>query len=206
MRSTAILLLAALGFTALVAAPPKTDQEIEAYLETLRAPGRFYANIDTAEGAWLRDLTKSLKVKRALEIGTSTGYSGIWIALGLRDSGGKLVTLEISARRHAQAQENFRATGLEGLIEARLGNALAEVPKVEGPFDLVFIDAAKPDYLKYYQMVLPKMRRGGAIVAHNVANLPHAMSDFLERIKTDPAVRTEFANPGTQGFSVSYVK
>ncbi len=203
MRFFATLMLAALT---LAAGGPKSDKEVEAYLETMRAPGRFYANIDAAEGVWLRDLTRALKAKRVLEIGMSTGYSGIWMALALRENGGKLVTVEINARRHGQALENFRATGLDDVIEARLGNALEEVPKIEGPFDLVFIDANKPDYLKYYEMVLPKVRRGGAIAAHNVANLPRQMSDFLERIKTDPAVRTEFANPGTQGFSLSYVK
>jgi len=206
MRPTAIMMLGALGVAGLGSGGPKSDTEIETYLETMRAPGRFYANIDAAEGVWLRDLAKSLKARRALEIGTSTGYSGIWMALALRENGGKLITLEINRRRHGQAVENFRATGLDEHIEARLGNALEEVAKIEGPLDLVFIDANKPDYLKYYEMVLPKMRRGGAIVAHNVTNLSHQMSDFLERIKSDPKVRTEFTNPGTQGFSVSYVK
>jgi predicted O-methyltransferase YrrM len=203
MRLTVIASLAALG---LALAGPMSDKEVEVYLEGMRAPGRFYANIDAAEGVWLRDLAKSVQARRALEIGTSTGYSGIWIAMALRQNGGNLITLEINQRRHGQALENFRATGLDAIIDARLGNALEEVPKIEGPFDFVFIDANKPDYLRYYEMVLPKVRSGGVIVAHNVDNLPRQMSDFLARIKSDPKVRTEFANPGTQGFSVSYVK
>jgi len=203
MRLTVIASLAALGF---LLAGPMSDKEVEVYLEGMRAPGRFYANIDAAEGVWLRDLARSVQARRALEIGTSTGYSGIWIALALRENGGRLITLEINQRRYGQALENFRTTGLDALIDARLGNALEEVPKIEGPLDLVFIDANKPDYLRYYEMVLPKVRRGGVIVAHNVENLPHQMSDFLARIKSDPKVRTEFASPGTQGFSVSYVK
>ena len=203
MRLTVIASLVALG---LVLGGPMSDKDVEVYLESMRAPGRFYANVDTAEGAWLRDLARSVQARRALEIGTSTGYSGIWIAMALRQNGGSLITLEINQRRHGQALENFRATGLGAFIEARLGNALEEVPKIEGPFDFVFIDANKPDYLRYYEMVLPKVRRGGVIVAHNVDNLPRQMSDFLARIKSDPKVRTEFANPGTQGFSVSYVK
>ncbi len=184
----------------------KTDREIESYLETMRAPGRGYNNVEPAEGAYLRDLVRTLKARRVLEIGTSTGYSGIWIAMGLRETGGKLITIEYDRGRHSAAAANFAAVGLSGLIEARFGDALQEVPKVEGPLDMVFLDANQFQNLTYYRMVLPKVRRGGAIVAHNVKSHPWLMADFLEKIKSDPAVETEIVSPGWQGFSVSHVK
>ena len=183
-----------------------TDTEIEAYLPRLLTPGNRYWNIEPAEGAFLRDLIREVGAKRALEIGTSTGYSGIWIALGLRHTGGQLITLEIDRGRHDTAVSHFRATGLAPIVEARLGDALAEIPKIEGPFDFVFIDANKQDYLRYYELVLPKMRKGGVITAHNVKSHSDSMADFLERIRTDPAVKTEIVTPGRQGISVSRVR
>lgn len=196
----AACVMAALG------AEPKSDGEIEAHLETMRAPGKGYNNIEPAEGAYLRGLVRRLKAKRVLEIGTSTGYSGIWMAMGLRETGGKLITIENNASRRATALANFAATGLDGFIESRLGDAVQEVPKVDGPLDLVFQDAVQHDNLLYYMVVLPKMRRGGAIVAHNVKSHPENMVDFLRQIRSDPAVKTEIVSPGWQGFSVSYVK
>ncbi len=183
-----------------------SDEELDEYLRLMQKPARRYSNIEPAEGAYLRDLVRKEQAKLALEIGTSTGYSGIWIARGLRETGGKLITLEIDQGRHAAAVENFRATGFDDIVEANLGDALEETVKVQGRFDLVFIDALKSDYLNYYEMVLRKVRKGGVIVAHNVVSHPKEMADFLERIESDPAVRTAIVTPGWQGFSVSWVK
>jgi len=188
------------------AAGPKSDQEIEAWLPALLAPGKKFANVEPQEGAYLRDLVRKVGAKRALEVGTSTGYSGIWIAMGLRQTGGRLTTIEIDPGRHRTAGENFREAGVAGLIDSRLGDALAVIPTVEGPLDFVFIDALKSDYLKYYELALPKVRKGGVIVAHNTASHPREMRDFLDRIRTDPRVKTELITPGWQGFSVTFVK
>lgn len=197
-----------LSLTMMPGAAPerKSDDEIEGYLPSLLEPGKRFANVEPAEGAYLRNLVRKVKATKALEIGTSTGYSGIWIAMGLRETGGRLVTIDIDKGRHAAAVENFANTGLAVLIDARLGDALVVTPKVDGPLDFVFIDALKPDYLKYYELVLPKMRKGGVIVAHNVVSHPKDMADFLARIKADPKVKTEIVAPGWQGFSVSFVK
>jgi predicted O-methyltransferase YrrM len=200
------LLLIGVAAMMLPGADRKPDSEIEGFLPTLLEPGRRYANVEPAEGAYLRDLVRKVKAKKALEIGTSTGYSGIWIAMGLRETGGRLVTLEIDKGRYARAVENFKTVGLDALIDARLGDALAETPKVSGPLDFVFIDALKPDYLKYYEMVLPKMSKGGVIAAHNVVSHPREMQDFLDRIKSDPKVKTGIVTPGWQGFSISFVR
>ena len=192
---------------AAMAAGALSEQAILAHLDRMMStPGQRYANIEKAEGAYMRDLVRKVNTKRAVEVGTSTGYSGIWIALALKETGGRLVTLEIDKGRHDVAVANFKAVGVDGLIDARLGDALAEIPKVEGPLEFAFIDAAKDQYLKYYELILPKMRKGGVIVAHNVKSHPEPMRDFLTRIGNDPKVRTEIVSPGYQGFSVSWVK
>jgi predicted O-methyltransferase YrrM len=90
----------------------KSDREIEAYLDGMQAPSKRYNNVEPAEGAYLRDLVRKLKAKRVLEIGTSTGYSGIWMALGLRETGGRLLSIEYNQARHSAAVANFAATGL----------------------------------------------------------------------------------------------
>ena len=87
-----------------------------------------------------------------------------------------------------------------------MSDALEEVPRLEGPFDMVFIDASKTDYLRYYELVLSKVRRGGVIAAHNVASNPEELREFLTKIKSDPAVRTEFFGRIPRGLSLSYKK
>ncbi len=200
---TALICACALAASA---AERRSDREIEKYLEAMRAPEKSYNNVEPAEGAYLRDLVRKLKARRVLEIGTSTGYSGIWMAMGLRETGGKLITLEYNPVRHSSAVANFTAVGLKDLIDARMADAVREILKIQGPLDLVFLDAVQSDNLLYYLELLPKVRRGGIIVAHNVKSHPQNMTDFLARIRSDPAVATEIVTPGWQGFSVSYVK
>ena len=167
-------------------------------------PGMW--NIAPSEGEYLSNLVQKLKAQRVLEIGTSNGYSAIWLALGLRETGGRLITLEINRRRYSLAQNNFKATGTDGLIDSRLADALEEVPKLEGPFDLVFMDAAKHDYGKYLEMVLPKVSSGGVIAVHNVTDMAGQLQDFLETIRTHPELRTEIVAVGPSGLSISYRK
>jgi caffeoyl-CoA O-methyltransferase len=160
-------------------------------------------NVNANEGAFLRNQVIKAQAKRALEVGTSNGYSSIWIALGLRRTGGHLTTLEISEAKVKLAAENFRVAGVDSLITIRQGDARKEIPGLQGPFELAFIDAAKQDYIKYLDMVLPLVPPGGVIVAHNVSDLRWQLQDFIERVKTDPRLRTRFADPGPGGFSVS---
>jgi caffeoyl-CoA O-methyltransferase len=206
MRHHSLLLLLLAIFACAASAQQQTDREIEARLQTMLGPGKGYNNLDASEGAFLRDLVVKLGAKRVLEVGTSTGYSGIWMAMGLRGTGGKLITIEYNQGRYDSARENFRAVGLSEIIDARLGDALEEVPKVPGPLDLVFLDARQTDNLKYFEIVSPKVRRGGIIVAHNVKSHPQLMAGFLARIQSDPSVKTEIVAPGWQGFSVTVVK
>ena len=184
-------------------ATPYAEPAARAQLEVMRKDSRRGMSVDPVDGEYFYRVTQELKAKRVLEIGTSTGYSGGWFAMALKKTGGKLITLEIDPDRYADAKRNFDAMGVAGIVDARLCNALFEVMKIEGPLDIVFIDAWKPDYLKYYELVLPKVRSGGLILAHNTKNAAGPMAEFLKRIQTDPAVKTVFLPESVQGLSIS---
>jgi len=196
---TLILLLSLL-------AEPYSEEHARAVLESLRKDARRYMSVDPEDGQFFYRLTLQLRAKRVLEIGTSAGYSGGWFAMALKKTGGRLITLEIDPERHAAALKNFAAMGVLDVVDARLANALVEVARIDGPFDIVFIDAWKPDYLRYYELVLPKVRSGGAILAHNTRNAAFTLRPFLERIQNDPAVKTEFLRESPQGLSISWKK
>ncbi|MEN6600944.1 MAG: class I SAM-dependent methyltransferase [Bryobacteraceae bacterium] len=208
MRILAIPSLLAFAISVCLAGDGGSTQRQKALAQLGRmvASQRGMMNIAPAEGEYLSNLVVKLNAKRVLEIGTSHGYSGIWLALGLSQTGGKLITLDIDRGRYDEAVENFRLAGLSSYADLRLADALKEVPKIDGPFDLVFIDAWKPDYVRYLKMVLSKMRPGGAIAAHNVRSQASEMEDFLEEIRTNPALKTEFITLGPSGLSISYVR
>lgn len=190
----------------LLFAPPLSDAQIKALLPSLLEPGKRYANIDPPDGQYLHDLALKLNAKRVLEVGTSTCYSALWMGMALRKTGGRIITLEIHEPRHAVARENIARAGLEAVIDARLGDAVEIVPKLEGPFDLVFLDAGKNDYLFYFEQLLPKLRSGGVIAAHNVKSHQSDLSAYLARVKSDPRVRTEFFTGSPQGLALTYKK
>ncbi|HWR51586.1 MAG TPA: class I SAM-dependent methyltransferase [Bryobacteraceae bacterium] len=181
-------------------------EKIKAYLTDIRDKQQRTMNIDVAEGERLYQLVRQLNAKRVLEIGTSNGYSTIWMAMGLEETGGKIVSIEFDKGRHDLAVENFRKLGLDRLADLRFADALKEVPRIEGPFDLVFIDAWKEDYGAYFDMVFPKVRSGGAIAAHDTTSYAKEMATFLKRIKSNPALKTEFLSLGPNGMSISFKK
>ena len=125
-------------------------------------------NVPESDGQQLHDIIVKGGYKRALEIGTSPGRSGIWIAWALSKTGGRLITIDIDPGRHGEAVRNFRTAGVAPFIDARLADAHDLVPKLEGPFDFVFIDADKEWYTNYAKAVIPKLRVGGCLTAHNV--------------------------------------
>lgn len=126
-------------------------------------------NVPDVDGQTLHDLIVKHRYTRALEIGTSTGHSGIWIAWALSKTGGKLVTVEVDEARHKEARANFEAAGLSAVVDARLGDAHAIVPALPGPFDFVFSDADKDWYPNYFTAVFPKLVAGGCFATHNVS-------------------------------------
>ena len=143
------------------------DKKVKSFIES--KGGAWYdMNVPSTDGQLLYDIIIKNGYKNALEIGTSTGHSGIWIAWALSKTGGKLITLEINELRHKEALANFEKTGLTEYIDARLGDAHNLVKEIEGPFDFVFSDADKDWYINYFKDVSPKLKHGGCFSAHNV--------------------------------------
>ncbi|MDX2442502.1 MAG: class I SAM-dependent methyltransferase [Bacteroidales bacterium] len=163
-------------------------------------------NVPPSDGRLLYDLIIDNGYKRGLEIGTSNGYSALWQGLAFQKNGGSMITLEIEKKRAKEAQGNFKSAGLDEVIESRVNDALKEIPKLDGQFDFVFIDAWKPDYMQYLELIRDKMKPGGVITAHNVRNAGRDMQDFLDAIKTDPGLDTKIVNSSSSGVSVSFVK
>ena len=144
---------------------PELDRKVEEFLKS----GRWYdMNVPEVDGKLLYDLIIQGNYTRALEIGTSTGHSGIWIAWALSKTGGKLITIDIDERRHRTAVENFEKAGLSEYVDARLADAHQLVKELKGPFDFVFSDADKNWYKQYFLDVDPKLVVGGCFTTHNI--------------------------------------
>ncbi|KPJ61694.1 MAG: hypothetical protein AMJ46_00075 [Latescibacteria bacterium DG_63] len=163
-------------------------------------------NIPCQDGRLLYNLITQNGYKRGLEIGTSNGYSTLWLGLAFRETGGEVVTIEYEPLPALEAQENFRKAGLDGVIDSRINDAFKEIPQIEGEFDFVFIDAWKPDYIDFFRLVKDRVTTGGAITAHNVISHDRDMEAFLEAIQNDPDVETTVHSVSTQGVSVSIVR
>lgn len=143
------------------------DARVEAFLAKMGYRWRDM-NVPEADAKSLYNIVLENKYKKALEIGTSTGRSGIYIAWALSKTGGKLITIEIDEGRYEEAVANFKEAGLSEYIDARLADAHELVPELEGPFDFVFIDADKDWYTNYAKAVILRLEPGGCIAAHNV--------------------------------------
>jgi caffeoyl-CoA O-methyltransferase len=135
----------------------------ETHLKTL-SPRMLSGHL---QGAFLTMISSALQPSCALEIGTFTGYSAICLAKGLK-KGGKLITIDVNEETEQMARNAFAEAGLNEYIEFRLGNALEIIPEISGPFDLVFIDADKKNYPRYFDLVIEKVRVGGLIITDNV--------------------------------------
>src|SRR5207247_4622928 len=123
---------------------------------------------------------KMIVAKKALEVGTANGYSGIWIGLGLEATGGSLTTLEIDAKKVKEARENFAKVGLAERIKVIEGDAHKIVRELEGPFDFIFIDADMGRDLDYYEALFPKLSPGGVMIRHNAIKYASTMKDYLD--------------------------
>lgn len=182
------------------------DKRVRNFLDSHRRSWRDM-NVSETDGRILYDLIIENNYKRALEIGTSTGHSGIWIAWALSKTGGKLLTIEIDERRHQAALANFEEAGLADFIDARLADAHELVPKLEGPFDFVFSDADKGWYKNYLIAVLPKLKVGGCFTAHNVSGRrQYGIREFLDYLESLPNMETTIDRSSWSGISISYKK
>jgi predicted O-methyltransferase YrrM len=193
---------------ALVVAPLSADTAltpaIERLLKTIRAADKSQLAVSEEDGRFLRVLVASTGAKRVLEIGAASGYSAIWMGLGVRQTGGRVVTIEYDPVRAREAADNVQRAGLQDVVQVIAGDAFKEIPKLQGTFDLVFLDAWKPDYKKFFDMVFPRVNSGGLFLAHNVINKKNEMQDFLSAIQTHPQAVTTVVSPGFEGISMTY--
>ena len=160
-------------------------------------------SVSEEDGRFLRVMVASNGSKEALEIGGAYGYSAIWIGLGLRETGGRLTSIEFDPARAKAAADNIRSAGLADIVSVVQGDAFAQIPKLAGDFDFVFLDAWKRDYKRFFDLVFPRLRAGGLFLAHNVVNKQSEMRDFLDAIRRDPRLFTSIVTPSGEGMSVS---
>lgn len=185
----------------------KLDERVRDFLDSRRYSWRDM-NVPESDGKVLYDIIIKNNYTKALEIGTSTGHSGIWIAWALSKTGGRLITIEIDERRYKEALANFEEAGLSDYIDARLADAHELVPELKGPFDFVFCDADKGWYKNYLIAVLPKLEVGGCFTAHNVSNRrgrrQYGIGDFVEYLENLPNMETTYDDSSWSGISISY--
>ncbi len=167
---------------------------------------RGMMNVQPEDGRVLRLLTEAVGAKNIVEIGTSNGYSGIWFCLALRTTGGKLTTHEIDASRAAQARENFKRAGVDNIVTLIEGDAHKEVTKLNEPIDILHLDADKEGYIDYLNKLLPLVRPGGLILAHNTTNVASSMQDYIKAVTTNPQLETHFIHTHDQGIGVTLKK
>jgi predicted O-methyltransferase YrrM len=199
-----VLLVSFISLAPRHASAQELSPQVQAVLKQIKAADKDMLAVSEEDGRFMRLLVVTSRTKRALEIGTASGYSAIWIGMGLRDTGGQLVTIEYDKARALEAVANIKTAGLSDIVHVISGDALVEIPKLSGAFDFVFCDAWKRDYLKYFQLSFPLLNKGGLFLAHNVVNKQSEMTDFLKTIRTSPAVLTTIVSPGSEGMSVSY--
>ena len=197
-------IVGAVALLLVVSVSAQQAPDLDKILTAIRAKDAGQLAVSEEDGRFLRLLIASAKRKRALEIGGASGYSAIWIAQGLRETGGKLVTIEDDPTRARELAENIRKAGMSDVVQVVAGDAFAEIPKLSGTFDFVFLDAWKRDYKRFLELVLPRLDRGGLFTAHNVVNKRSEMGDFLDAIQRNPALWSTIVAPSGEGISLSY--
>jgi caffeoyl-CoA O-methyltransferase len=182
----------------------KIDKKVQKFLESHKNSWHDL-NVPGSDGKILYDIIIKNHYTKALEIGTSTGRSGIWIAWALSKTGGKLITIEIDKDRYKEALKNFEEAGLSDYIDARLADAHHLVIELEGPFDFVFSDADKDWYTNYFKDVYPKLEIGGCFTAHNISKYGgmRGTGEFFKYVKSLPDMETTLDTSGG-GISISY--
>lgn len=170
----------------------EAEKKIVAVLDSILKNHQTYLSVPVQDGKALRVLTETAGAKSVVEIGTSTGYSGLWFCLALQATGGRLTTFEFDHGRATMAHEHFRQAGVENLVTQVEGDAHEKVKALKEPIDVAFIDADKEGYVDYFHKLLPLVRPGGLILAHNVEMVP----DYVKLVTSDAALETIFYMEG----------
>lgn len=178
--------------------------QIDAILKSIRAADKGQLAVSEEDGRFLRTMVATKGARSILEIGAASGYSGIWLGLGARETGGQVIAIEYDPQRAKEAAANIQKAGLTDVVRVIQGDAFVEIPRLSRSFDMVFLDAWKPDYKKFFDMVYPRLDPGGVFLAHNVVNKSSEMEPFLRTILTHPSLYTSIVAPSGEGMSVSY--
>ena len=209
-RLQALLLVATTAFVCAVA-PPATAQRsartnMTRVLAEIKARDKGQLAVSEEDGRFLRVLIATRRARRVLEIGGASGYSAIWMGSGLKQTGGRLITIEYDVQRAKELAENVRRAGVADVVQVVSGDAFEEIPKLDGTFDFVFLDAWKKDYKRFFDLVYPRLDARGLFVAHNVVNKKSEMEDFLAAVHQHPSLWTTIVSPSGEGMSVSLKK
>jgi predicted O-methyltransferase YrrM len=188
---------------ALPLAKTESEKRILSVLDEMRSSGRTYLSVPVSDGRTLRLLTEAVGAKTVAEIGTSTGFSGLWFCLALQKTGGKLITFEIDAGRAATARKHFEQAGVDRIVSVVEGDAHEKVKSLKGPIDVAFIDADKEGYVDYLHKLLPLVRPGGLILAHNVTMA--AVEGYVKEVTANADLETIFYTEGA-GLSITLKK
>lgn len=202
-----LLIIGLISFSHIWAQYPEVENELDKKVklflkENTESWGDM--NIPLSDGKILYDIIIKNKYKNAVEIGTSTGHSAIWIAWALSKTGGKLITIEIDKSRYMQAKSNFKKAGIDKYIDTRLADAHVLVPELPGKYDFVFSDADKYWYKNYFMAMDPKLLVGGCFTAHNTAMRASGITEFLDYVKSLKYYQTTIDKTSKSGISVSY--
>ncbi|MBZ5496924.1 MAG: class I SAM-dependent methyltransferase [Acidobacteriia bacterium] len=184
---------------------PQANSELEkkvlAVLEEAQKIGAMYQNVPVTDGRMLRLLTEAAGAKNVVEIGTSTGLSGLWLCLALQKTGGRLTTFEYDAGRAATARRHFKEAGVDQIVTIVEGDAHQTIARLKEPIDVLFIDADKEGYVDYLNKLLPLLRPGGLILAHNVG----MANDYDKLVTANRALETLFYMEG-EGLAITLKK
>jgi caffeoyl-CoA O-methyltransferase len=177
------------------------EKKILATLDAAAHAGETYENVPATDGRMLRLLAEAVNAQTVVEIGTSTGLSGLWLSMALEKTGGHLTTFEYDPGRAAIAKKHFSQAGVEQLITIVQGDAHKTLARLQNPIDLAFIDADKDGYVDYLNKLLPLLRPGGLLLAHNVDMVP----SYVHAVTTNPNLDTVFYMQGN-GLAITLKK
>jgi len=177
------------------------EKKVLSVLDKMESAGKTYLSVGSVEGRMLRLLTEAADAKHVVEIGTSTGYSGLWFCMALQSTGGRLTTFEIDHERAELAKDHFRMAGVEQLTMVVEGDAHQNIARLAAPIDVVFLDADKEGYVDYLRKLLPLVRPGGLILADNVDSAP----EYVKEVSENPELETLYYSDG-EGLGISLKK
>ena len=204
-----LLLTLFFGLAAVSTAQSTNQNELDKRVQTFLDENRqnwHNLNVPFEDGQILHELIIKKNYKSALEIGTSTGHSTIWIAWALSKTGGRLTTIELDAKRQKEAIKNLRAVGLSDVVDFKLGDAHQIVKELDGPFDFVFSDADKDWYVQYFKDLNPKLQKGGCFTAHNVLQHMDGIRAYMDFVKKLPDYETTVNRSSSSGIAISFKK